>query len=220
MVNLFNQADIPARFVNATIEQYSNFSGNGGPVLQKIIDYIERFQDSGQKGLLIGGPVGVGKTYLLIGIARKLLEAGFSVKYADYFQLLHSLRASYSQANDKDEGQILEPFAKVDVLILDEFAKSRGSDWELTVLDQLVMARYNSGKALIAATNYRLNKGATSQARLEPLDQSPLSKAPGSFSPDQFEMLEQKVGQRIYSRLREMTEFLELRAIDYRPIFS
>ena len=34
--------------------------------------------------------------------------------------------------------------------------KGRNSDWEMSILDQLVMGRYNQNKVVVASTNYNL----------------------------------------------------------------
>ena len=51
----------------------------------------------------------------------------------------------------------------VDILFIDELGKGRNTDFELTILDQLVMGRYNQNKMIVASTNCHLKE--TEQVR-------------------------------------------------------
>lgn len=214
VVNLINAAEIPARYGMARLETFANFSGNGSEVVQSVNKWLQSFTPQDQKGLVITGPVGVGKTYLLAAIAKGLIKKGLAVRFVDFFQLLNDLKAAY--AADQADANVLKPLINIDVLIIDELGKGRNSDWELSVLDQLVMGRYNQRKTIIASTNYPLQGGETPSSHLyqRPLDFGGESKA--QFANDMFTPLETRVGKRIFSRLCEMTQFIELRGEDFR----
>ena len=215
VVNLINAAEIPARYGTARLDSFANFSGNGAEVVQTINKWVQNFTPQDQKGLVLTGPVGVGKTYMLAAIAKSLIKKGLAVRFVDFFQLLNDLKAAY--AADQADVNVLKPLINIDVLIIDELGKGRNSDWELSVLDQLVMGRYNQRKTIIASTNYPLQGGdnpSSSHLYQRPLDFGGDSKA--QFANDLFTPLETRVGKRIFSRLCEMTQFLELRGEDFR----
>ena len=212
VVNRLNDAQIPARFADATLDSYSNFAGNGRDILQRLVRFAKDFRAEDGRGMLISGGVGVGKTYLLSGLARILCAQGVSVKFVDFFQLLGVLRAAYSQ--DKSDLSILNPLLDVDVLIIDELGKGRNTDWELTILDQLVMGRYNQRKPIVASTNCPITGKKSLQGSYN-FDLEQMQRM-GGFAPTQFEHLESIVGMRIYSRLIEMCEFAELTGDDVR----
>src|SRR5690606_37380996 len=110
---------------------------------------------------------------------------------------------------------VLGPLLSVDVLIIDELGKGRNSDWELTILDQLVTGRYKQNKTIIASTNYLL-RGSDEKRHLFNLDLEQPGAARGGFSPLTFESLESRIGKRIYSRLCEMCLFWEINGKDMR----
>ncbi len=212
LVNLFNEAGIPARYATARYEGFRNYSGNGRDVIMRIGQWLQTVDVSAPKGLLLGGPVGVGKTYLLVAMARHLVSRGISVKFVDFHQLLGQLKAAYSK--DESDETLLAPLLNVDVLVIDEMGKGRNTDWELTILDNLVMGRYNANKIIVGSTNYLLKDAPTkSQSYQFDLEQS--AQRTG-FAADQFESLESRVGARIYSRLVEMCDFVTLSGDDYR----
>ncbi len=205
VVNLINAAMIPARYAGASVERFQNFTGNGRQVVQDIVKWRTKFIKGHEKGLILEGPVGVGKTYLLASLAKDFAEQGLSVRFTDFFQLLGELKAGFSQG--KADATQLAPLIDVDVLLIDELGKGRNNDFELTVLDQLICGRYNQNKTIVATTNYRL-KGAGYDANQD-FTQS-------QFVSDRFQALEPRIGQRIFSRLREMTQFIELSGDDWR----
>lgn len=210
VVTLINNACLPARYCSARLEAFSNFTGNGREVHQRVTQWMRDFDPEKPRGLLLGGPVGVGKTYLLAAIAKKFAYRGISVRFVDFFQLLLELKSGY--AHDKNDAGLLNEMIDVDILLVDELGKGRNSDWEASVLDQLVMGRYNRNRIIIASTNYDLKPTERVSFGQNHLD----DKKPGSFDLDRFESLEQRVGSRIYSRLFETSEFIELQGEDFR----
>jgi DNA replication protein DnaC len=89
----------------------------------------------------------------------------------------------------------------VDVLAIDELGKGgKNREWEQGVLDEIVSVRYNAGRPTLLATNYP-PAGATWQFAVEG---------------DIAETLEQRVGPRIYSRIHEMCDAIEVTGPDQR----
>lgn len=212
VVTLINNAALPARYSAARLDSFSNFTGNGREVVQKISHWMREFDPEKPRGLLLGGPVGVGKTYLLAAIAKNFASRGISIRFVDFFQLLLELKSGY--AHDKNDAGLLNEMIDVDILLIDELGKGRNSDWEASVLDQLVMGRYNRNRIIVASTNYDLKPSdrVSTSFGSNHLD----DKKPGSFDLDRFESLEQRVGSRIYSRLFEISDFIELQGEDFR----
>ena len=216
IVDAINEAKIPSRYAEASLESFSNFSGNGRDIVEGFNRWVRDFsmsaEKAGAKGLIMSGPVGVGKTYILAALAKTFAMRGFSVKFIDFFQLLSQIRAAY--AGGQSEEELLAPLIHTDILMIDELGKGRNNDFELTVLDQLIMGRYNQKKTLIASTNYSFKEKPGHALYNVDLDQEFGKKA--GFSQDHFESLEARVGSRIFSRLCEMTIFVDLTGDDFR----
>lgn len=197
-VELFNRARVPAHYADRPIGTFSPSGHESqGRAFQAARTLIEEFPET--RGLVLSGPVGVGKTHLAAGIVRELtLEAGVPCAFVDFLALLHDLKATYERR--EGTAALMESLAEVDVLVIDDLGKGRGNDWELEVLDELVGRRYNAGSTLIATTNYRDQVAGESHAR-------------EGFS---SESLAQRVGDRIYSRLCGMCDLIEVEGADYR----
>ena len=97
--------------------------------------------------------------------------------------------------------------------------KGRNTDFELVILDQLVMGRYNQNRAIVASTNCYLHSRTETQKRQLydiPLDQTPEQAGTSGFASSQFGTLESRVGERIFSRLLETCTMLDLSGRDFR----
>lgn len=208
---ILTEATIPARYAEATLKGFRNFTGNGAKAQETLTKWCEGFSIRNSGSIVISGPVGAGKTFLLASVAREIAEKGYSVRFVDFFQLLAQIKAAYSRKESDED--ILKPLIDVDVLFIDELGKGRNTEFELTIIDQLIMGRYNQEKPTIATTNYLLKQTVKTQ-NIDLIQNSQESSQ--SFSPDVFGSLESRIGTRIYSRLMEGCLKLEMTGQDYR----
>jgi DNA replication protein DnaC len=213
IVNLVNEAKIPSRYLEADLTKFTGF--NPSDTSPKVIlNWLKNLQPGRSSGLLFSGPVGMGKSWLLAAIAKQLTLQGISVRYADFFQLVHELRDAY--ATDQADKSSLRPLQQVDVLIIDELGKGRNSEWELSVADSLISERYNSNKCMVAATNYPLRGSSQDLSRRQTDYLSPLPAGTNQMNAMTFEPLSERIGSRMFSRLSENCICLEVSGPDRR----
>lgn len=211
IVSLLNEAMIPFVFSRANFESYRSLKGRDQRSLNLIEAWRAQLKSPQGRGLLLSGPIGVGKSYFLTLMAREFAERGWSVRYIDSFQLQFELRAGF--AENKADATQLDPLCKVDVLIIDELGKGRGRDYERSVLDHIISRRYDAKKMIVASTNYRLDDVTASHRAHISIDQQVSEQ---EFDSEQFGFLEKRIGSRCFSRLRQMTEFVRIDGPDFR----
>lgn len=156
------------------------------------------------RGFVLWGEVGRGKTHLLVATLRALaLDMGVQTRFIEFSHLLAALKGRF----DRGEGAaaLLDELVDVEVLAIDEMGKGMLTEFELAVVDELVSRRYNAARTILATSNYRPGK-PTGISRPNLADPRP----------DRQPTLSDRVGERVYSRLREMCEFVRLGGEDWR----
>lgn len=212
-VEAFNTAGIPARYhdKDSKLSRFQTKEASGRPignlpeVRMRIFRWVQGFVP-GEEGFLLHGKVGTGKTHLLAAIVRRLtLEKGIACRFVEFTHLLGDIREQFDQG--RSEAAVLEPLAEVPVLAVDELGKGQNTEWQLSIIDQIISKRYNRDLTTLFTTNYPLT-GEHRDARG--------SSRSGMPAKATQQTLRERIGERIFSRLHEMTEFLELDAPDYR----
>jgi DNA replication protein DnaC len=169
--------------------------------------------ERGHHGILLMGGPGVGKTYLLCAFLHELIfRHGVPAQFRDFFHLLSDLRSGYSQ--DKAESDLIQPLVDVEVLAIDELGKGRNTPWEQNILDVIISHRYNSKKTTIFTTNYTESRETTLKEPLRGKDSI------ASQAEEVRDTLAERVGPRIYSRLKEMCHFVAMKGRDRREALA
>lgn len=104
--------------------------------------------------ILLTGATGSGKTWLSCALARQAARCGFSVLYARCHRLLQELRVAHGEGAF---GRRLAQLARVDVLLLDDFAGSPIEPGERTDLLELLDDRVGT-KATLITSQLAVNK--------------------------------------------------------------
>lgn len=215
-LKILNRSGIPGKFAQASFESYSvQAPCHQSQKLAKTraMDFVKDYSKaSSGRGLLFMGGAGLGKTHLAIAIIKALtLEKGVDCKFVDFFQLLSDIRFGFSK--DMPEQALINPYVQSKMLVIDELAKGRNTEWELTILDQIISSRYNAtDKVTIFTTNYMSELPIKNEEKKSHVD----------FERQNFadlltcQTLQERIGPRIYSRLAEMCDFVLMQGSDIR----
>lgn len=112
------------------------------------------------RGIYFHGNKGSGKTTLATRLALKLIRKhGIKIKYCklerDY---LGAMRDSFEKKVDTTEKEIFNAFAKVPVLILDDFGVEKQTDWSTSKIFDLIDYRYENELLTIVTSNLALSE--------------------------------------------------------------
>lgn len=176
--HLFAETKLPEKYRAAALGDFADV-----PALRQ---QVESALDA-NRGLVLWGTFGTGKTHLAAAIVRQRLSEGVVGLFIKTPALLNRMRATF----DKDStgptaAELLTAVKRVPLLVLDDLGVEKTTDWVTETLYEIVDSRYCDGLPLIITTNLT--------------------------APD----LKKQIGKRIASRLAEMCVWIEMNGDDRR----
>jgi DNA replication protein DnaC len=173
--------------------------------------FVEEYPLENNQGLLVIGPVGVGKTHLAVGIAKELMRSkGVQCLFRDYRELLKEIQNSYNPSVDATEMDILRPVFETDLLVLDELGAIKPTEWVWNTVSLILNSRYNNQLTTLITTNL---------PDLPPRDvagSDDVRSAAAARRAAGEPTLGDRITEPMRSRLHEMCRVVELNGFDWR----
>lgn len=118
--------------------------------LNKVYRYCLHFDEmkARRKGLILCGSVGVGKTHAAACAANELTDRGYRVHMTDFSRIINTL---WDTKNGRQS--YLDGLNAYDLLIIDDLAAERDTDYASEIVMTVINSRYKSGLPLIVTTN-------------------------------------------------------------------
>jgi DNA replication protein DnaC len=215
---VMERARIPKRYEHCDFESYVTDLADGKTWLPQhekslknakmVVQGFLRDYPAAEKGLLLIGSSGAGKTHLAVAALKELIRRGHGGLFCDYRELLKEIQASYNPASESTEMTILEPIRTSEVLVLDDLGASKPSDWVRDIVGIVLNARYNENRTTIITTNYWDNTSSEGEPTRLPSGKL--------VQPVREETLADRITPRMRSRLYEMCRTVEISAPDFR----
>ncbi len=213
---LLEAARIPRRHASCTFENYRDPKGAGSIhwALMKAKTLVNDYPGV-ERGLLLTGSVGVGKTHLAVAILKGLMAKGVSCLFCEFGSLLKQIQDSYNPISKTSELRVLAPVYEAEVLVLDELGATIPTDWVRDTMYQIINKRYNDKRLTIFTTNYLDEPRVEKNHESEPASRTFSTKA-SSERIREMTTLEERIGTRLRSRLYEMCNVVVIEGEDYR----
>lgn len=185
---MLGQAAIPARFIGRTLDNFHAATAEQRKALQVVRDFVQNYEHYAKHGnsLIFAGLPGTGKSHLATAALQALMPAHLGL-YTTAMSIIRAVRGTWRKDSDRSEQQVLNIFAEVPLLVLDEIGVQYGTDGEQTILFDVIDRRYREMRPSIFLTNQ--NKRG----------------------------LEEFIGPRAFDRLREMALWVPFTWPSHRP---
>lgn len=129
---------------------FANDDGSQPKVLHIAKNYVENFDEMKEsgKGLLLFGGVGTGKTYAAASIANALIDKGVPAMVTNFARISNKLQERFEKKQ-----AYLDNLNKFDLLVLDDLAAERSTEYMQEIVYNVIDARYRAGLPMIITTN-------------------------------------------------------------------
>ncbi len=115
--------------------------------------FCEKFPNTKYKNILLGGPTGVGKSFLISAIANEIMERGFSVLYLSAFEF-NDLVLKYHTSPIDVRGDYIDGLMNSDLLIIDDLGTEPiRKNVSIDYLYSIMSSRMEHGLHTIFSTN-------------------------------------------------------------------
>ena len=150
---IYKQNYIGRKFQNMSFENF-NINSENEMAVKVSKDYIDKcITKIENKGLIITGESGVGKTHLVASIANKLIENDKIVLMGRLTTLLDMIKETFRD-NTKSENELIELYSNVDMIIIDDLGTEKISQWALEKLYTIVQNRCENRLPIIITTRF------------------------------------------------------------------
>jgi DNA replication protein DnaC len=198
---LLREAELPSRYDHCTFSGYEPATPTQKEALERAQYFVEAYP-AVARGLLLLGRPGLGKTHLAVSALRELvLKKGVPGMFVDATHLMKRIQDSYNPGSGSREMEVLRPVQEAEVLVLDDLGGATPpSPWAKDTLFLILNARYNEQRPTIITSNYPDYERQAGDVRRY----------------DTSDSLEDRIGERLRSRLYEMCDLVQLQGTDYR----
>ncbi|EPT7718598.1 ATP-binding protein [Escherichia coli] len=153
---LLDRAGIARRFQDCEFDNYQAVNTDA----QKNMEACQRYARSWEKCLAAGtsmimtGNCGTGKNHLAVSMAKNIIRHHLAtVEITDVMRLTRAVKNTWRHNAERTDDEVINHFASLDLLIIDEVGVQFGTPTETTILQEIINARYESVLPTILISN-------------------------------------------------------------------
>ncbi|GJL37379.1 ATPase AAA [Enterobacter hormaechei] len=156
VADLLDNAGIARRFEHCEFGNYQPVNKGAAKNLAACQRYADSWTErlEAGAGLVMVGKCGTGKNHLAISIAKTIIRNHLArVEITDVMRLTRAVKNTWRNHSERTEDDVLDHFASLDLLIIDEVGVQFGSQAESAILQEVVNMRYESILPTILISN-------------------------------------------------------------------
>ena len=145
----YEKSGVPERYFNEALDTYKITNEMQATAAKAATNFLHAVKCGEFKSLVLIGSAGTGKTHLACAIIR---EAGG--KYRTAPDIVEEMRRAKSFTANDTEADIIDYYAHVSLLVIDEIGRGIAATDEKYMLYQILNARYNTRKPTVLISNF------------------------------------------------------------------
>ncbi|MDU4483340.1 MAG: ATP-binding protein [Enterobacter sp.] len=156
VADLIDNAGIARRFEACEFDNYQAINQDAAKNLAACQRYATSWPErlKAGTGLVMTGNCGTGKNHLAVSMAKSIIRDHLAkVEITDVMRLTRAVKSTWRHNAEMTEEDVIERFASLDLLIIDEVGVQFGSPTEMTILQEIINARYESILPTILISN-------------------------------------------------------------------
>ncbi|ATF96846.1 TPA: ATP-binding protein [Citrobacter koseri] len=161
VTELLDRAGIARRFERCEFENYQSVNQDAARNLAACQRYADTWQERLAAGtsMVMTGNCGTGKNHLAVAMTKSIIRNYLArVEITDVMRLTRAVKSTWRHGAESTEDEVIERFASLDLLIIDEVGVQFGSPTEMTILQEIINARYESILPTILISNLTLDQ--------------------------------------------------------------
>lgn len=159
--DLLDAARIARRFAHCELDNYEAVNADAALNRQACEAYANNWPKHLAAGtsMVMVGSCGTGKNHLAVGLAKKIIRDHLaSVLITDVMRITRMVKSTWRNDALRSEADVLDHYASLDLLIIDEVGVQFGSPSELAILQEVINSRYESMLPTILISNLTLKQ--------------------------------------------------------------
>lgn len=154
MQTFLHRSLIPKRFIGRSLDNFKATTPEQAEALRITREFVENFDSHAARGssLIFSGLPGTGKSHLATAALQAIMPRHFGL-YTTCMNVIRSVRGTWRKDSEMSETQMLNVYADLPLLVLDEIGVQYGTDGEQTILFDVLDRRYRDMLPSIFLTN-------------------------------------------------------------------